>query len=200
MAFRPPPLPLLLALAGCAREPEPTPAAKITVPPAVTPAAVKRAAVTPPPAVTPPAATPPAGTPPAGTPAAGTPAAGTTSDEHHRLHPGEGTLAITLPAQIATQHAATVTLTLTAGPGFRVNADFPIRLALVPPPGLAIAKPALTRADAVASDDNHVVLAPELVVSEPGSYAVTGRFKFALCQRGVCLSKDEPIAIELTAR
>lgn len=178
MARRPPHLALFLVLAGCAREPEPTPAvAAVDVGPAVAPPAVPvaAAAVAPTDAQTPP-------------------------DDHHRLHSGEGTLAIDVPSPLATQHAATVTLTLTAAPGFRVNADFPIRLALVPPAGLVIAKPALTRADAVASDDNHLVLAAELVASEAGSYALTGRFKFALCQRDVCLSKDEPIAIELIAR
>lgn len=121
------------------------------------------------------------------------------ADDRHRLHPAEGTLAIAAPAQVATRASATVTLTLTAGPGFRVNEDFPVRLVLVPPPGLAVAKPSLTRADALASDDHHLVLGTDLVASDAGSYALTGRFKFALCQRDVCFTKDEPIAIQLTA-
>src|SRR4051812_18383668 len=61
-------------------------------------------------------------------------------DDRLRLHPEEGTLAVEAPADAKAGAEAVAKIIVKPGKGFHVNTEYPIKLTLTPPSGVALAK------------------------------------------------------------
>lgn len=138
--------------------------------------------------------------------AAGAPGA-TSDDDRFKLKPEEGTLAITPPADAKPGSEAVATITVTPGKGYHVNTEYPIKLTLTSPSGVALAKAEFVagghgnpKGDADALDEKQLAFAVKLTPAASGSYTINGNFKFAVCDRDQCLAKKETIAIAVAAK
>jgi hypothetical protein len=133
-----------------------------------------------------------------------TPAAG---GDLFKLKPEEGKLAVTAPTDAKAGQEATAKILVTPQPGYHVNTEYPIKLTLTPPAGVAIAKPVLTagghdkaKGDADALDEQQLALSVKLTPAASGDYTVNGTFSFAVCDKDQCLQKKETIAIQVAAK
>nr|HEX4317513.1 hypothetical protein [Kofleriaceae bacterium] len=147
------------------------------------------------------------GGPPIGAP--GAPAGGGGSgaiDPQLRLHPDEGSLAITPPTDAKAGAEVTAKITLTPTADYHVNEDFPIKLILDDAPNVTFAKKELKaggsakQGDADALDARQLAFSVKLTPTQSGNYTINGTFKFAVCTATQCLPKKEPIAIQIAAK
>jgi len=145
---------------------------------------------------------PAAGAP--GTPAAPAPGA---DDDRLRLRPEEGTLAIEPPADAKAGTEVVAKVTVKPGKGYHVNTEYPIKLTLLPPTGVTLAKTDFAagghdkgKGDADALTEQGLAFAVKLTPAAGGNYTVNGKFKFAVCDANQCLPKKENIAITLAAK
>jgi hypothetical protein len=143
---------------------------------------------------------------PAGAPTEVAPAPGA-DDDRLRLHPEEGTLAVEAPADAKAGAEAVAKIIVKPGKGFHVNTEYPIKLTLTPPSGVALAKTDFAagghekgKGDADALDEQNLAFAVKLTPSAGGNYTVSGKFKFAVCDANQCLPKKENISITLAAK
>lgn len=161
------------------------------------------------------AGAPPAGTGPAMGKAPAQPAAapgtpgtpGTGDDDRLRLQPQEGTLAIEPPADAKPGAEVVAKVTVTPGKGYHVNTEYPVKLTLAPPAGVTLAKADFVagghdkaKGDADAFDEQNLAFAVKVTPTASGSYTISGKFKFAVCDRDQCLPKKETIAITVAAK
>jgi hypothetical protein len=124
-----------------------------------------------------------------------------------KLKAEEGKLAITPPTDAKAGQESIAKILVTPQPGYHVNTEYPIKLTLTPPAGLAIAKAVLTagghdkaKGDADALDEQQLALSVKLTPSASGDYTVNGVFSFAVCDKDQCLQKKEAIAIQVAAK
>jgi len=96
---------------------------------------------------------------------------------------------------------------VTPGRGYHVNTEYPIKLTLTQPDGLALAKATFVagghdngKGDADALDEKQLAFAVKLTPAASGSYTINGSFKFAVCDKDQCLAKKETIAIAVAAK
>lgn len=144
--------------------------------------------------------------PAGGGPVEAAPAPGA-DDDRLRLHPDEGTLAVEAPADAKAGAEAVAKITVKPGKGFHVNTEYPIKLTLTPSSGVTLAKTDFAagghdkgKGDADALDEQNLAFAVKLTPSAGGSYTVSGKFKFAVCDANQCLPKKESISITLAAK
>jgi hypothetical protein len=153
----------------------------------------------------------PTGGPSMGRPVEGAPGkpgtAASADDDRYRLKPEEGQLAIEPPADAKAGAESVAKITVTPGSGYHVNTEYPIKLTLTPPAGVALAKTSFVagghdkgKGDADALDEKQLAIAVKLTPAASGSYTVNGTFKFAVCDRDQCLAKKESIAITVAAK
>jgi hypothetical protein len=128
-------------------------------------------------------------------------------DARFTLKPQEGKLAIVPPADARAGAEAIARITVTPGAGYHVNTEYPIKLTLTSPTGVALAKTEFiagghtkAKGDAEALDDNQLSIAVKLTPATAGSYTINGSFKFAVCDKDQCLAKKETIAIAVAAK
>jgi hypothetical protein len=128
-------------------------------------------------------------------------------DDRSRLKPEEGKLAIEPPADAKAGAEAVAKITVTPGSGYHVNTEYPTKLTLTSPQGVALAKAELvagghgnTKGDADAFDEKQLAFAVKLTPAASGSYTINGSFKFAVCDKNQCLPKRETIAITVAAK
>jgi hypothetical protein len=128
-------------------------------------------------------------------------------DQRFKLKPEEGKLAIEAPGEAKAGSEAVAKITVTPGSGYHVNTEYPIKLTLTPPSGVALAKDRFTagghdkaKGDADALDEQQLVFAIKLTPSASGDYTINGNFKFAVCDKDQCLAKQENIAIKVAAK
>jgi hypothetical protein len=156
-------------------------------------------------------AVPQAGTGPAmGHPAqaaAPAPAPSGADDDRFKLRPEEGRLAIESPADAKAGSESIAKITVTPGAGYHVNTEYPIKLTLTSPTGVALAKAEFVagghgnpKGDADALDEKQLAFAVKLTPAASGSYTINGNFKFAVCDHDQCLAKKETIAIAVAAK
>ncbi len=122
------------------------------------------------------------------------------------LYPDEGTLTIAR-AEAAAGTPAIATVEVRPAAGFHVSTDFNIKLALTPPPGVTLDKPVLTaggrrklQGDAQALSEKQLVFAVRATAASPGTYEITGRFDFGVCEGVACHMKNQPITIVVAAK
>jgi len=86
-------------------------------------------------------------------------------------------------------------LTIHGKNGWHVNDEAPITIKLVAPPGVALAKPKLTKADAVEKTKDLARFDVALTAAEAGRKTVTAETSFVMCQETTC--KPEKAKVEL---
>jgi hypothetical protein len=145
----------------------------------------------------------------AATPAGGAPAAPapTADDDRMKLKPEEGTLAVVVPPDAKAGAETIARITVTPGKGYHVNTEYPTKLQITPTSGVTVPKTEFTagghdkaKGDAAELEEQGMAFAVKLTPSASGSYTVSGKFKFAVCDASQCLPKKEAIAITLAAK
>jgi len=128
-------------------------------------------------------------------------------DDRFKLKPEEGKLAIEPPTDAKAGSEAVAKIVVTPGRGYHVNTEYPIKLTLTQPDGLALAKATFVagghdngKGDADALDEKQLAFAVKLTPAASGSYTINGSFKFAVCDKDQCLAKKETIAIAVAAK
>lgn len=134
-------------------------------------------------------------------------AAPTSVDDAFRLKPEEGTLTIQAPtdAKAGTESVATIVVT-PDGP-YKINTEFPTKLTLETPEGVTIAKATYkagghdkAKGDADAFTEKQLAFSVKLTPAASGTHTINGTFKFAVCDKDVCLAKKELISIAVAAK
>jgi len=97
-------------------------------------------------------------------------------------------------------------IVLTPATGFHISTDFPIKLTLIAPTGVKLAKAEWTAGgsgksvgDASALSEQRLGFAIPAVADNAGTYEITGIFKFGICDKESCHPKRHPIAISIAA-
>jgi len=128
-------------------------------------------------------------------------------DDRFKLKPEEGRLAIEAPADARAGAESIAKITVTPGAGYHVNTEYPIKLTLTSPTGVALPKAEFVagghgnpKGDADQLDEKQLAFAVKLTPAASGSYTINGNFKFAVCDRDQCLAKKETIAIAVAAK
>lgn len=83
---------------------------------------------------------------------------------------------------------------------WHMNLDFPTSLKLTPPAGLVLANADLKKADARKLDDEHCEFAVKVTPSAAGEHAVSGQFKFAVCQDEACSPVTEAVEFKVAVK
>jgi hypothetical protein len=135
---------------------------------------------------------------------AGAPAA---DDDRMKLKPEEGTLAVVVPPDAKAGAETVARITVTPAKGYHVNTEYPTKLQITPPSGVTVAKTEFTagghdkaKGDAAELEEQGMAFAVKLTPAASGSYTISGKFKFAVCDASQCLPKKEAIAITLAAK
>lgn len=110
------------------------------------------------------------------------------------------TLEIQPPADAAAGKESEVVVRVVPKAPWHINLDFPTSLKLTPPSGLALANADLKKADARKLDDEHCEFAVKVTPSAAGEHAVTGQFKFAVCQDEACSPVTEDVEFRVAVR
>ncbi len=144
---------------------------------------------------------------PGGDPGKGPAIGGGGDSDRAKLHAAEGTLAIDAPADAKAGAESTAKITVKPGAGYHVNTEYPIKLTLTAPDGVAVPKVLLeagghdkAKGDADQLDEQNLTFSVKLTPAKTGSYTVNGSFKFAVCDKDQCLPKKEQIAIVVAAK
>lgn len=128
-------------------------------------------------------------------------------DDRMKLKPEEGTIAIVAPSDARAGAEAVARIIVTPGKGYHVNTEYPTKLQLTAPSGVALGKSEFTagghdkaKGDADELAEQSLAFAVKLTPSASGSYTINGKFKFAVCDVSQCLPKKEAIAITVAAK
>lgn len=89
----------------------------------------------------------------------------------------------------------TTSVTIAAKAGWHVNAEAPVSLKLLPDPGIAVAKPKLTRADLAQSTEDLARFDVAFTASEPGKKTINCEASFVMCQATTCKPVREKLAL-----
>jgi hypothetical protein len=89
----------------------------------------------------------------------------------------------------------TTSVIIAAKAGWHVNAEAPVSLKLLPDPGIAVAKPKLTRADLAQSTEDLARFDIAFTASEPGKKVINCEASFVMCQATTCKPVREKLAL-----
>jgi hypothetical protein len=104
------------------------------------------------------------------------------------------------PLSGAAGAASSGVVTIVPGKGFHVNVDFPVKLTLEPPAGVTIEKAVQEKPDAAKFDENNLIFNVKATAASAGTYAIKGKFKFAVCTASTCDPKMVPVEIALAVK
>lgn len=93
--------------------------------------------------------------------------------------------------------AGTFGIALTARGNYHVNQEYPIKVTLHAPAGVALAKPELARADATHFDEHTAEFAAGFTPGAAGNPRVTADVDFAVCTPENCMPDSRTVAIAL---
>jgi hypothetical protein len=127
-------------------------------------------------------------------------------DDAFKLKPDEGTLKIEIPADAKAGAEVTAKVFVIPSEKYKVNKEFPTKLTLTPPAGVTLAKAEMkaggadeSKGDADAFEDKQLAFSVKLT-PQPGNHTISGTFKFAVCDKDVCLAKKEQIELVVAAK
>jgi hypothetical protein len=109
-------------------------------------------------------------------------------------------VALEVPANVASGAEAIASVKVTPGAGYKVNEEYPTKLTLQPTDGVTTAKAVLLKGDAAKFDQHELAFNVKLTPTKAGTYTVNGTLAFAVCTEATCDPKTEKIAINLVAR
>lgn len=171
---------LALVTAGCTKDAESksltgetAQAAKAAVAPAAIPA----------PSLPSPGATPAAA--PEGAEAQANPAAA--DDSSYRID-------VEAPATVASGAEGTVRVKVTPSSGWKMNHEYPTKLKVKAPDGVAVTKAELSKGDAERFDDAGATFAVQFKPGAAGEKSFQAKLKFAVCTDATCVPKSRELA------
>lgn len=109
-------------------------------------------------------------------------------------------LVIEPPADAATGKESEVMVRVVPKAPWHMNLDFPTSLKLTPPEGLVLASDNLQKGDASKLDAEHCDFAVKVTPSAAGEHAVSGQFKFAVCQDEACSPVTETVEFKVAVK
>jgi hypothetical protein len=104
------------------------------------------------------------------------------------------TLSLAAPGRVASGAKGSATLEVVPKAGWKLNHEFPTKLSVTAPAGVAVARAEQTVKDAVAFGDKAGKWAIDFTPSSTGDKAFTGKIKFAVCTEKSCDPKKEELA------
>ncbi|GAB4523955.1 MAG: hypothetical protein Tsb0020_42230 [Haliangiales bacterium] len=105
------------------------------------------------------------------------------------------TVTVDAPDSVAAGGEGTVRVSVVPKKGWKMNHEFPTKLAVTAPAGVTVTNKAEQRvADAERFDDSGAVFAVKFKASEAGSKSFAAKFKFAVCTDATCDPKKEQLA------
>jgi hypothetical protein len=94
---------------------------------------------------------------------------------------------------------ATASVTVTSKQGWHLNLEAPFTLKLNPPPGVAVDKRKLGRADLAASSAMSARFDVGVTMSEPGKKLIAAELGFVLCRKDSCRPIKEKLSFTAEA-
>ncbi len=88
---------------------------------------------------------------------------------------------------------------LVAKSGFKVNDQYPFKLALNDAAGLEFPNKVVTR-DAMTLEKHQGVMKVAFTPKTPGAHTLSGRFSFSVCTEERCLIEKRELSLEVTAK
>jgi len=104
-----------------------------------------------------------------------------------------------IDAFVAVGEKGTASVSITARGGWHLNAEAPLTLKLIPPPGVSVDKPKLGRADLALSNETSARFDVGVVASEPGKKAIGAEAAFVLCREDACRPIKEKLTLSVEA-
>jgi hypothetical protein len=95
---------------------------------------------------------------------------------------------------------AVAVVTVKAKGNFHVNAEYPHKLILTAPEGIAVEKAKITAADAKRPDEKTLVFEVAVTPAAAGKKTVEGELKFAVCSEQSCNPTTEKVSISVDAK
>jgi len=112
----------------------------------------------------------------------------------------DGTFEITKTDTVMpTGKKAIASVTITAKKGWHLNQEAPLTLKLSPPPGVAVDKPKLARADLAESSERAARFDVGLTMSVPGKKLIAAEAGFVLCRKDSCRPVKEKLTLSAEA-
>lgn len=93
-----------------------------------------------------------------------------------------------------------VTIRVVPSADWHMNLEYPTKLSVTPPAGIEVAKPKLSKDDAVKLDEQHCEFSVKYTPSEIGDKTFTGEIKFAVCQDTACVPKTETLEFQVAVK
>ena len=93
-----------------------------------------------------------------------------------------------------------VTIRVVPSADWHMNLEYPTKLSVTPPAGIEVAKPKLSKDDAVKLDEQHCEFSVKYTPSETGDKTFTGEIKFAVCQDTACVPKTETLEFQVAVK
>ena len=108
------------------------------------------------------------------------------------------TLTLTGPELAKVGEVVTVTVTLSAKNGFKVNDEYPVKFQFAETAGVAPQK-AVVRKDDAQVEKSKVVIPAQVVFSKSGKHLVQGKLSFSVCTDDRCLIEKRDLELGITA-
>ena len=110
-------------------------------------------------------------------------------------------LSVHVPDDVTVGKKATVTVTIKANEGFKINKSYPAKLKLDETRGVSFDKLVLRRSDAALKDKGHtLVFSVGYVQNRKGSAELKGKLKFSVCSASRCMMERKTIQATLKAK
>ena len=114
---------------------------------------------------------------------------------------GDTSFNVAVAAPAATAGAQAVAkISVTPGKGWKMNLEYPTKLKLTAPEGVATPKAVLEVTDVAKLDEGELAFDVKLTAAKAGTYKVDGELRFAVCTPDTCDPKKQTVAIELVAK
>jgi hypothetical protein len=108
-------------------------------------------------------------------------------------------LTVTPPPPGRPGQAAIAVVRLSASAGFKINDEYPTRLVVEAPGGVAPRKLTLGRAQAQRPDESQLVFRPRHQVQRRGRYRITALLRASVCDRRRCVMISERLRWTIVA-
>jgi hypothetical protein len=108
-------------------------------------------------------------------------------------------LSVTAPPTQSGQRAI-AKIKITPSAGYHMNKEYPMQVALMPPPGVTFEKVKLTSKDAARLDEQSAEFDVVYTAAQSGKRTITGEIRFAVCSASSCDPKRSPLNFVLEVR
>jgi hypothetical protein len=108
-------------------------------------------------------------------------------------------VAVHAPPAVAPGAETIAKVSVTPGPGWKMNLEYPTKLTLTAPEGVQTPTPVLDGKNIAKLVESELAFDVKLTAAKAGTYKVDAELKFAVCTPETCDPKKQTVAIELVA-